>query len=114
MSKDNVQEKINKLSMLEQNLSNMLMQKQQIQSQLVEAETALKELENAKTAFRIIGNIMVDSDPKSLKEDLENKKEMYDLRLSSIDKQEKKMREEAQSLQQEMLKEMGGGKNESA
>lgn len=94
---------IAELQMVEQSLQRFLTQKQQFQTQIAEVENALKELKGAKESHRIIGNIMVKVDKKVLVEELNSKKEMLDLRLKSIEKQEKSMRESADSIQKEMM-----------
>ena len=103
MSKE-TEQKIGQLQMYEQSLQTFLGQKQQFQAQMVEAESALNELEHAETAYKIVGNIMVLSDKKELKADLESKKEMFELRIKSIEKQENQVREKTSKLQSEILK----------
>ena len=105
MSKQS-QEKIGQLQLIEQNMQNLLVQKQNYQSQLFETESALKELESKTSAYKIIGNIMVASDPKDLKKDLEKSKEMLNLRLSSLEKQEGALKEKANLLQADILKDI--------
>jgi prefoldin beta subunit len=101
-----LQEKINKLSMMEQTLQSFLAQKQTFQAQLMEIESALDELKKTDKAYRIVGNVMVFSDKESLISDLNQKKETVELRIKSIDKQETKMREKTSELQSEVMKEM--------
>ena len=98
--------KIKQLQLLEQNLQNFLMQKQQFQLQLIEVESALKEIETTKKAYKIIGNIMVDTGKEELKDELSKKKEMLEIRLKTLEKQENQFREKASRLQEEVLKEM--------
>ena len=105
MSKD-VQEKISKLQLIEQNMQQSLMQKQQFQSQLMEQESALKELKDTKEAYKIIGGIMVSQDKESLTKDLEQKKEIVELRIKSFEKQETTLKDKAKSLQEEVMSEM--------
>ena len=100
------EEKISELQLIEQNLQKFLSQKQQFQSSIVEIENALKELSFAKEAHKIVGNIMVKSDKKHLEEDLNSKKELFELRLKSIEKQEQNMRENADKIQEEVVKEL--------
>jgi prefoldin beta subunit len=102
MNKD-LQEKINQLSMLDQSIQQYAMQKQQFAAQLNEVESAEKELDIAKSHFKIVGNIMVSADKEKLKKDLAEKKEILSLRVESFEKQEEKLREKAQSLQNEVL-----------
>ena len=98
------EQKIGQLQMFEQSLQNFLGQKQQFQVQLVEVESALNELENTEKAYKIVGNIMVESDKNELKADLNSKKEMLELRIKAMEKQESQIREKASKLQSEILK----------
>lgn len=104
--KKETEEKIGRMQLLEQNLQNFLLQKQQFQSQLVEVSSALEELEKAETAYKIIGNVMVLSKKDDLKKDLESKKEMVELRIKTIEKQEEEIKGRAKKLQGEVLSEM--------
>ena len=98
--------KLGQLQMLEQSMQNLLMQKQQFQLQQVEIESALKELEKVNEAYKIVGNIMVLSKKTDLKTDLTSKKEVIELRIKSMEKQENQLREKASKLQSEVLKGM--------
>ena len=100
------QEKISQIQLIEQNMQNINLQKQNFQSQLLELESALSELEGVESAYKIIGNIMVLSDKNKLQEDLKNSKELLDIRLSSIEKQETKLKEQAGQLQSDILKDI--------
>lgn len=97
------QESISKLQLIEQNVQNLLMQKQQFQAQLFELESALKEIEKTDEAFKIIGNVMIKADKTAMKTELNSKKEIINLRLKNIDKQEKQMKDKAEALQKEVM-----------
>jgi len=96
-------EKIGRLQMMEQNLQAMMMQKQQFQSQLFELESALKEIEKTDKAYKIVGNIMVSAAKEDLKKDLGQKKEIVELRLATIEKQEKQFKDKAKKLQEDIM-----------
>ncbi|MBU0666363.1 MAG: prefoldin subunit beta [Nanoarchaeota archaeon] len=100
------QQNIEQLQLLEQNLQNFLMQKQQFQTQLAELESAEKELEKTEESFKIIGNIMVSVDKKELQKDIKSKKELIELRLKSLEKQEDKVKQRVDELQKEVLKDI--------
>ena len=104
--KPDTQEKIVQLQNLEQNINNLIAQKQQFQSQNMEIENALSQIDTTEKVFRIIGSIMVASPKEKVKKDLEEKKEIAELRLKTIDKQEDKLRAKAALLQEEVLKDM--------
>jgi prefoldin beta subunit len=100
------QESISKLQLIEQNVQTLLMQKQQYQAQLFELESALKEIEKTDEAYKIVGNVMIKGDKTAMKAELASKKEILDLRLKNIDKQEKQMKDKAESLQKEVMAKM--------
>ncbi len=100
------QEKINQIQMIQQSMQNLSMQRQQFQIQETEIESALAELDKTDSSYKIIGNIMVKTDKGALKNDLKEKHEMLKIRISSLEKQEEKLRANAESLQQEVLKEI--------
>ncbi len=100
------EQKLQQMQMIEQSLQNLLMQKQQFQLQQVELESALKELEQVNEAYKIVGNIMVSSKKADLKQELNSKKEVMELRIKTMEKQENQMREKASKLQNEVLKGM--------
>ncbi|MEM2131417.1 MAG: prefoldin subunit beta [Candidatus Woesearchaeota archaeon] len=104
--KKETEEKISQLQNIEQNINTLIGQKQQFQSQNLEIENALSQIETTERVFRIIGNIMVESTKEESKKDLNEKKEVIALRLKTIEKQEEKLRQKANELQQEVLKEM--------
>lgn len=100
------EDKINQLTMLEQNLQNVVMQRQQFMTQLREVETAHEELEKTKTAYKIVGNIMVLTDKEELKIELTSKMEMLKLRISTIENQEAKLKKKGEDLQAQILGKM--------
>ena len=89
---------------MEQNLQNLLAQRQQFSAQLVEAESALKEIETAQTVYKIVGNIMVKSKPDVLTQELAQKKELIELRLKSLEKQESQIRDRSSQLKEDVMK----------
>jgi len=103
---EELQEKINNLSMKEQSLQQFLTKKQTFQSQLVEVDSALTELEKTEKAYKIVGNVMVSANKEDLLKDLKSKKEMVELRIKTLEKQEDKMREETAQLQKEVMEKM--------
>ena len=98
------EQKISQLQMFEQSLQSFLGQKQQFQMQLIEVESALGELDGTDKAYKIVGNIMVESSKSELKADLQSKKEVLELRLKTMERQEEQVREKASKLQSEILK----------
>jgi prefoldin beta subunit len=103
MSNDEAEQKIQQLTLLEQNLQNTTVQKQNFHLQLLELESALKELEDSSEAYKIVANIMIKGSKESLKSELSEKKDIVEMRIKSLEKQEGKLREKASELQKEVL-----------
>ena len=101
-----VQEKIRKLQMLEQELTHLATQRQQLQLQLKESEDALDDLKESKVAYKIIGNVVVASDVEKLNTELKEKKESISLRVASIEKQEKSIKESFDEAQKDVVSNM--------
>jgi len=106
MADKETQESISRLQVMEQNLQSLGMQKQQFSTQMFEIESALKELDKTDTAYKIVGNIMVNANKDELKKELSQKKEIVELRLKNLEKQENQIRDEAKSLQEEVMEKM--------
>ncbi len=100
------EQKISQLQLFEQSMQSILGQKQQFQSQLIEIESALSELKKSEEAYKIVGNIMVASKKDVLEKDLNSKKEVINLRLKTLEKQENQIKDKAEKLQSEVLKKM--------
>jgi len=106
MSKE-TEQKIAQLQLMEQNIQTLAIQRQNFQAQLMEIDNALTELTTAKAAtYKIVGNIMLATDKETLQNDLKAKKEVIELRLKNIKKQEDAIREKAEDLQSEVIKEL--------
>lgn len=103
---ENMQENIGQIQILEQNLHSIIQQRQNFQAQEMEVESSLSELSKTKSAYKIIGNIMVASDAESLKTELSSKKEMLDIRIKSIQKQEEKIKLKISDIQKEVMDSM--------
>ena len=98
------EKKIQEMQILEQTLQNMLLQKQAFQMELSETNSALEEIKTSgEEVFRIIGQLMVKSDKKKMLDELANKEKILNLRLKTIDKQEKSMMERLEGLKKEIV-----------
>lgn len=101
--------KIQQLQMFEQNMQNILMQKQNVQAQQIEVDNALSEVEVAKgDIFRIVGPIMVAGSKDKVVEDLKSKKEVVELKLKNLEKQETQIKDKSSKLQAEVMQKMQG------
>lgn len=104
-----LQEKIAKLQTMEQSLQQYGMKRQQFVQKMLEIDAALNEIEKAPEMYKIVGNIMVKTDKDSLKKDLDHKKEMADLRVKTLEKQESKIQTVVEDLKKEVMGELKKG-----
>jgi prefoldin beta subunit len=103
---EDVQEKMQRLSMMQHTLTTYQNQKQGYQQSLLESESALQEIDASPEIYRIIGNVIVKKTSADVKKELEEKCETLQLRIQSIEKQEKQLEEKAKALQDEVVKHM--------
>lgn len=99
-----LEEKINELSVLEQSIQQFASQKKNFQVQLVEVESALKEIN--EDSFKIIGNFMFRKNQQDLKEELQEKRNLLNVRIKSFEKHEKETETKFKELQSQVLKEL--------
>ncbi|MFA4952936.1 MAG: prefoldin subunit [Candidatus Pacearchaeota archaeon] len=99
-SKDNFQE----MQIIEQNLQNLLLQKQAFQMELLETQSALKEIEESgDEVFKLIGQIMIQTEKKKIKGELENKKKLLELRTKNFERQESLLTEKMEKIREEIM-----------
>jgi len=100
--------KLQEMAILEQSIQNLSLQKQSLQFEISETLSALEELKKSgdKEAFKIVGQIMVKSKKEELEKELNEKKDMVELRANSIEKQEHSLRERLLSMREEVMKKL--------
>ncbi|MBR9693117.1 hypothetical protein GOV07_04280 [Candidatus Woesearchaeota archaeon] len=103
-----IQAKIQKLQLLEENLHALLAQKQQVQAQLMEVESAKGALDGKDSGYQIVGNIMVEQTAKDLNKDLDERMERSKVRLAALEKQEADVKKKAESIQKDVMESMKG------
>ncbi|PIN91004.1 prefoldin subunit beta [Candidatus Pacearchaeota archaeon CG10_big_fil_rev_8_21_14_0_10_32_14] len=105
MAKDSDKTKdFEELQIIQQNLQNILMQKQAFQYELTETESALNEIKNSKDdVYKIVGQLMLRSPKDSIVEELSNREKLLKIRLESLQKQEDKLSNKLQELQEKLM-----------
>ncbi|MCX8159027.1 MAG: prefoldin subunit beta [Candidatus Pacearchaeota archaeon] len=99
----NTEKKISDLQFLEHSMQGFIMQKQTIQIELNETNNAIDEVKKSKgDLYKLIGNILLKSDRENLLKELEEKKNLLDLRIKSIEKQEKILNEKIEKSKKEI------------
>jgi len=96
-----------RIQLTEQALQNLLLQKQSFQLELLETENALSEVKSTKgDVFKIVGPVLVKAKKEDLIPELEKKKEILEIRIKSIEKQEQEMKEKLTKEREEALKKL--------
>jgi len=99
------QEKIQEIQILEQNLQSLLLQKQAFQLELNEVDSALQELIKADgDVYKLTGQILIKKSKASLEKELKEKKEIIQLRLKSIEKQENLLNKKIEEIKKQIKK----------
>jgi prefoldin beta subunit len=99
--------RIQNLQALEQDFQQLLMQKQNLQLETNETTTALTEIAKTKgDVFRVLGQIMVKSNPTDLKKELTEKKGLLDQRIQIVEKQETSLRENIERIRNDLMEKM--------
>ena len=96
-----MQKQIMEFQQAQQQARLVMSQKYQMELQLKELDSALSELDKSgKTEIhKVIGQILIKSDKDSVEKELKEKKETLEVRLKSIEAQEKKLTTTLKSLQ---------------
>jgi prefoldin beta subunit len=95
-----------------QQLQAIMVQKQTIQLQSRETENALAEVEKLAAgdeAFRAVGPILVKASKADLSKELGYMKEEMDIRLKTLEKQEKRIKDALQASQEKLQSLIKGG-----
>src|SRR3989344_1663729 len=97
------QEQLQRIQLLEQNIQAINMQKQQFQTQLFEIDGAARELQTSPVAYKIIGGLMISIEKETLTKELASKKELLELRIQTLEKQENQLKEKVKKSQGDVL-----------
>ena len=98
--------KVQQLQLLQKNMENLLQQKQQLEVQHLELDAALQEITSSEKSYKQIGKILVSVSREQLQKELQEKKEVADLHLKNILKQEENLRQKMEEVQKEAVKEL--------
>ena len=98
------EQKISEVQLVEQNIQNLLIQKQNFQVQFTEIDNALTELDKSDDeVYKIVSGLMIKTNKNKLKDELTSKREVIELRIKNIEKQESKLKEKVSGLQKEIM-----------
>ena len=97
---------------MQSQLQAVMTQKNQSEARLMEINKTLEELDKLgenPTIYKSIGNLLIKTDDQeSIKNDLEEQKEILDVRVSSFARQEKELSDRFKELEETIRSEMVG------
>ena len=97
-----IQEDLARLQQLQQTLQVVATQKQQLELEFNETERAIAELEKVTDSvpvYKSVGSILLKADRQGLMNDLRERKELINTRVTVLGKQEERTRERLKELQ---------------
>ncbi|MGQ9538001.1 MAG: prefoldin subunit beta [Candidatus Bathycorpusculaceae bacterium] len=104
-----VQERLLRLQQIQQTLQSVLAQKQQVELELTEIEQALGELQKVAedaVIYKAIGSLLVKSDKAKVAADLNERKELLNMRVTVLGKQEERLRSQMKELQAKLQQDL--------
>jgi len=105
------QDKLETLQDLQETAQEVSEQKQQTEATLTETKAALDALDDVDddaTMYREVGELLIETDYTSASGKLEEKVEDLKVRAEQLNKQETKVQEKFESLQDELQQMLGG------
>ena len=108
---DDLQKKLAEFQDLQRQLQMVSGQKQQLIMQVEEIKMAEGELAKSdKTVYRYVGPLLIETNKADAGSDLKDKRELFEMRVSVLEKQETKMRPNYDLLRNELEKALREGK----
>ncbi|HUT27189.1 MAG TPA: prefoldin subunit beta [Methanomassiliicoccales archaeon] len=106
-----LQNQIAQFQQLQQQLQTVMSQKIRMDAMLKEMEMTIEELKKVSedaVVFKSVGSLMIKiSDNPALLKDIEEDKETTEVRVKSLDRQEKMLKEKFQSVQEQLNRALG-------
>jgi prefoldin beta subunit len=103
-----IREQLTRFQQLQQTLQAVVTQKQQLELEKAEIEKASSELEkSAEGATVYIGNILIKSERQKLLDELKERRELNETRVTVLGKQEERTRTRLTELQQKLQGKLG-------
>lgn len=104
-----VQQRLLRLQQLQQTLQAVLTQKQQLELEFTEVEQALSELEkltNSATIYKSIGSLLVKAKKGKVTTELNERKDLLNMRINVLGKQEERLRAQVKDLQTKLQRDL--------
>ncbi|MEM0369500.1 MAG: prefoldin subunit beta [Pyrobaculum sp.] len=111
-----LQDLANRFNQAQAQLQNVLLRKQQYEAELREVEKAIAEIEKLPQEakiFKSVGNFLIQQNKEIALQELRDRKELLELHVKTLTRQESMLREQIEKLRDEINKELaklrGGG-----
>ena len=104
-----IQERLMRLQQLQETLQTVLTQKQQLEVELLEVDQALGQLEKTignTTIYKSIGSLLIKTEKEKVTAELKERKELANMRVSVLSKQEERLRSQLKDLQEKLQKDL--------
>ena len=111
-----LKEQISRLQQLQQNLQAIMMQKQQVELEIVETDRALEELKKTNTIdsiYKTAGPLLIKTDKNNVEKELNEKKELSNTRVMVLGKQESRVKENLQEVENKINQMIKGAQTSS-
>ncbi|MGD0953431.1 MAG: prefoldin subunit beta [Methanotrichaceae archaeon] len=105
-----IQNQLAQLQQLQQQAQAVISQKSQIEALIRETDAALKELEKGSDdaiIYKSVGELLFKAEKPKLVEELKERKDMMDLRLKTMSKQEERIQSRFTQLQDQLKQSLG-------
>ncbi len=112
-----VQEQLARLQQLQQTLEVVTAQKQQLEIELAESNRALEELDKVDdkaVVYKSVGGLMMKTKRKKVIEELTERKELLNTRITVLGRQEKRTRDNLKELQERLQEKLGSTRRENS
>ncbi len=110
-----LKEKLEQAQKLQGELESIVAQRYQLEVSLKETEKSLKELDSLPDdaqIYKSVGTILVKAKSKAdIKKELEEKKELLELRMKTVEKQQKLLEDRLKEIQEEFSRYGGGAQS---
>ncbi len=97
---------LNQAQIYQQQIQTILTQKNALILEMNEIKKALEEIKktNEKSVFKVSGPILIKTDTKDVRKELEERENVINLRMKTIEKQELKLKEKIEGLRSKLTK----------
>ena len=104
-----VQQRLLRLQQLQQTLQAVLTQKQHLELEFTEVEQALSELKkltDSATIYKSIGSLLVKAKKGKVTTELNERKDLLNMRINVLGKQEERLRAQVKDLQTKLQRDL--------